>query len=145
MRRPRRFLRLRDVLEERDIVRRAYLTGYLLGYAGHLAWSGWSRELKEAVFRSAEERGLLRKAIIAFRKGRIEGASDRELDIMLGIYQPPVTETELSSETIRAYLSRSSLFGMLSSRPTGAVRFLRFVRFSNSRHHLRVPDFLRRP
>jgi len=134
-----------EILFEENPVKKAYLLGYFLGYTGHLAWSGWSRELKERVLREAERSGALSEAFEAFKRGRTEGASDRELDVMLGVYRPPVTEAELNTEPIRTALERSGILGMMSSRPTGEVRFLSFVRFSNSRGHLTLPRFLRRP
>ena len=145
----RRFRRkpvtLAEILSEKNPVRKAYLLGYFFGYAGHLAWNGWSRELKEHVFRDAERGNVFPQAFKAFKKGRAEGASDRELDIMLGIYRPPVLEAELSTESFRSTFERSRLLGMLSVKLTGETRFLGFVRFSNSRSHLRLPSFLRRP
>jgi len=134
-----------EVLSEENPVRKAYLLGYFLGYSGHLAWSGWSRELKESVLSEAEARNVLGTALEAFRKGRMEGASDRELDIMLGVYRPPVLELEFTRESVRSAVERSKLLGMLSARFTGEARFLGFVRFSNSRGHLGIPSFLRRP
>ena len=136
---------LAEVLSEEDPVKRAYLLGYFFGYVGHLAWSGWSRELKERVLREAEVRSVLSGAIEAFKRGRTEGASDRELDVMLGIYKPPVLEAELSTESVRSAAERPRILGMLSVRPTGQARFLALVRFSNSRGHLGIPFFLRRP
>ncbi len=134
-----------EILSEESPVRKAYLLGYFLGYSGHLAWSGWSRELKERVLREAEARNVLGPALDSFRKGRTEGASDRELDVMLGVYRPPVLEAELSAESVRSVVERSRILGMLSVRLTGEARFLGFVRFSNSRGHLGIPSFLRRP
>ncbi|GAB6136675.1 hypothetical protein [Thermococcus prieurii] len=134
-----------EIQVEENPVRKAYLLGYFLGYSGHLAWSGWSRELKERVLGEAEARNVLGPALDSFRKGRTEGASDRELDIMLGVYRPPVLEVEFARESARSAAERSGIFSMLSTRFTGEVRFLGFVRFSNSRDHLGIPPFLRRP
>jgi len=64
---------------------------------------------------------------------------------MLGIYRPPVMEVELDRESVRSVVDRSRLLGMLSVRLTGEARFVGFVRFSNSRAHLSLPSFLRRP
>lgn len=136
---------VKEILLETDPVRKAYLLGYLLGYSGHLAWSGWARELKNRVFMDAEANNVLSSAVNAFKKGRRKGASDREQAIALGSYSPPTLEVELSTETVRSATERSKTFGMLSVRLTGEVRFLGFVGFPNSKRPLRCPSFLRKP
>ncbi|NJE54273.1 hypothetical protein [Thermococcus sp. 21S9] len=134
-----------EILAEENPVRRAYLLGYYLGYSGHLAWSGWARDLKERTFREAEARDALGSAVNAFKRGRREGISDRELDTAFGMYRPPVFETELGKESVRSAVERSRILGMLSLKVTGEARFLGFVRFSSTREHLGIPSFLRRP
>ncbi|MCD6372450.1 MAG: hypothetical protein J7L37_02710 [Thermococcus sp.] len=136
---------IKEILSETDPVRKAYLLGYLLGYSGHLAWSGWARELKNRVFMEAEASNVLSSAFNAFKKGRREGASDRERAIVLGSYRPLALEVERSTETVRSATEPSKTFGMLSARSTGEAIFLGFLGSLNSKRHLRLPSFLRKP
>ncbi|WP_054840798.1 hypothetical protein [Thermococcus peptonophilus] len=82
-------LDIKKIIAEEDPVRKAYFLGYFIAYYGHTDWVGIWRELRDSIFESAEESGVLREAIEAYRRGgKKEGARDRELAIARGLYRP---------------------------------------------------------
>lgn len=78
--------------EEQDIVKRAYLAGYWVGYTGNSEWVGAGNRLKRGVLKAAEEAGLLREVLKAYREGKLHGLRTREREILERI------SSKLSSE-----------------------------------------------
>lgn len=145
---PKGPLDLKKILAEGDPVKKAYLLGYFIAYYGHTDWVGTWRELRDSVLESAEERGVLRKAIDAYRRGKKDGAHDRELAIAQGLYRPLSTE-DVEQEVkkiqkIRALPPQTGIPKMLRVRLTGEPRMLFRSGIMDQVRTLRLPRFLGR-
>jgi hypothetical protein len=134
---------LRDIEEEKNAVKRAYLAGYWVGYTGNSEWIGIGRKLKEYVLRAAEEEGLLREAIHAYREGKSLGKALRERELLKGIYTVN-HEQEIPAKvhTKKAVFRSSADTGLSRSLPRTSV--LDIPRILKRRRLLERPGFLMR-
>jgi hypothetical protein len=142
----KRRVTLRDVRNERDLVRKAYLAGYLLGYGGHTEWAGWSSRLRRAIYAEAEMEGRMKVVVAAYRRGKLDGARAREEDIRKGIYRRPEPPEPLpEEESVEEVPSRRSYAPPSLRRPVFVTRpsFLREIRIIRASRILRLPRFIR--
>ncbi len=135
--------------EEQDIVKRAYLAGYWVGYTGNFEWIGAGNRLKRGVLKAAEEAGLLREALKAYREGKLHGLRTREREILERISSK--LSSEETSDTVRH--SKKALavgFPEPASRPGRMIRSIEKVQMLRptgairKRRLLLMPRFLRR-
>ncbi|MBP1911380.1 hypothetical protein [Thermococcus stetteri] len=145
---PKEHLDIKRVITEKDPIKRAYLLGYLIAYYGHTDWVGVWRELREALFKSAEEVGSLGSVIEAYRRGKKDGARDRRLAIARGLYRPLPEEeiTRKVKEIERASVlpPRGRVPKILDPRVTGEPRMLLRSEITGPARILRLPRFLGR-
>lgn len=145
---PKGPLDLKKILAEGDPVKKAYLLGYFIAYYGHTDWVGVWRELRDSVLESAEESGVLRKAIDAYRRGKKDGAHDRELAIAQGLYRP-LSPEEVEHEVkkiqeIKVLPPQTRIPKMLRVRLTGEPRMLLRSQIMDQVRTLSLPRFLGR-
>ncbi len=141
----RKRVTLKDIRNERDLVRRAYFAGYLLGYGGHTEWTGWSLRLKKTIYSEAEVEGRLKVVMAAYRRGRLDGSRDREEDIRKGVYHRPGIPEPQSEETAEASMISQTLTPPSLRRPVFVTRpdFLREIRIIRASRILRLPRFIK--
>ncbi|WP_297437852.1 hypothetical protein [Thermococcus sp.] len=142
----KRRVTLRDVRNERDLVRKAYLAGYLLGYGGHTEWAGWSSRLKRAIYAEAEMEGRMKVVVTAYRRGKLDGVRAREEDIRKGIYRRlELPEPASGGESAEVMSSQRSYAPPSLRRPVFVTRpsFLREIRIIRASRILRLPRFIR--
>jgi len=143
-------LTLSEVEEEPDIIKRAYLAGRWVGYTGNSDWMGVGRRVKRGVLRAAEEAGLLREALEAYRQGKFHGRKAREREILEEMYSG--LSSEGSSPAVRhdkrvpltGFLEPSVRPGMGRIRSIGMVKMLGLPGAIRKRKFLLMPRFLRR-
>ena len=140
----RKRVTLKDVRNEKDLVRKAYLAGYLLGYGGHTEWAGWSSRLRRAIYAEAETEGRMKLVRTAYRRGRLDGSRDREEDIRKGVYRRPGLPEPQPEETAEASMISQTLTPPSLRRPVFVTRpdFLREIRIIRASRILRLPRFI---
>ncbi|AMQ18595.1 hypothetical protein [Thermococcus peptonophilus] len=141
-------LDIKKIIAEEDPVRKAYFLGYFIAYYGHTDWVGIWRELRDSIFESAEESGVLREAIEAYRRGKKEGARDRELAIARGLYRPlPTGDIQHKVEEIQKISTlplQTRVPKILKIRLTGEPKMLLRSEIIGQVRTLRLPRFLGR-
>ena len=141
----RKRVTLKDVRNEKDLVRKAYLAGYLLGYGGHTEWAGWSSRLRRAIYAEAETEGRMKLVRTAYRRGKLDGIRAREEDIRKGIYRRPGSSPPTpGEEPIEAVPSPHPYTPLGLRRPLFVTRpgFLKEIRIIRASRILRLPRFI---
>ncbi|AEH24763.1 hypothetical protein [Pyrococcus yayanosii] len=104
---------LKKILAEKDVVKKAYLFGFYVGLYGHIDWSGWVAEIKEAIFREAEERRMYEDVKEAYIRGKQDGRERREEFLQKGLMKE--REVEVRRKKIKKISSEAPLTDILST------------------------------
>ncbi len=107
----------------KDLVKRAYILGYEVGYYRHQDSVGWVKKMLRRYEEEAEKAGILEEVTRAYKRGKIDGARKRVIEIGEGKERP----VEMPSIDFRVERTRMRVFKREERRPvfTSLPRFLR--------------------
>ncbi|BAA30121.1 hypothetical protein [Pyrococcus horikoshii] len=129
-------IKIQDILNEKNVVKKAYLFGIYVGLYGHVEWSGWVRDILESIYREAESLGIYDEVKEAYNEGKEVGRRERIRRIHAGLMKDKEKE-EISREKIIVSYSGNELRRIAFPRNEDMPRFLRGFKM------LKFPKFLR--
>ena len=114
--------RKKEIVAE-DLIKRAYILGYEVGYYRHQESVGWVKKTLRRYQEEAERAGILEQVLRAYKRGKIDGGRKRVLEIGEGKERP----VEMPSIDFRVERTRIKTFRRAERRPlfTSLPKFLR--------------------
>ncbi|WP_048146768.1 hypothetical protein [Pyrococcus abyssi] len=91
---------IKEILKEKNVVKKAYLFGIYVGLSGHIEWSGWVKEILEEIYREAESKGVYEEVKEAYKEGKELGKRERARRIQLGLMKESEKAKEEEKERI---------------------------------------------
>jgi|GEM_PF-1632763 len=106
-----------------NIIKRAYILGYEVGYYRHQEAVGWVKKELRRLEEEAEKAGVLDEFIKAYKRGKIDGGKKRIIEIGEGKERP----VEMPQLDFRVERTRIRTFKRFERRPlfTSLPKFLR--------------------
>ncbi|AFN03662.1 hypothetical protein PFDSM3638_04365 [Pyrococcus furiosus DSM 3638] len=122
-----------EILNEKDIIKRAYKFGFYVGLHGHTDWFGWVAEVKKKIYEEAKHLGVYEEVKKAYIKGKKAGRVEREKRIHLGLMKQTTSEIPEKIKIVSIERNR------------GSIASLNFPKIEDMPKTIKKPRFFRLP
>ncbi len=75
------FKKKKNVKEEKEILKKAYLLGYEVGYYKHYDAVGWVKKEREEIEKAGEKYGIVDEIHTAYQRGKVDGERKKSQDL----------------------------------------------------------------
>ncbi len=112
--------------KKEELIKRAYVLGYEVGYYGHYESVGWVKKELRKIEELAREEGIEKEVLTAYRKGKLDSQRKRSYELTEG--------KEIPADEISNVRAERTIIRALR-RQDRRITFINLPKFLRRRNH----------